>query len=63
MAATAQQTNDAGRVDYALIGQQNDAFRKRLPEGGEGNHCSDNRHRQYGSRLCRGLSSGGIIDL
>ena len=36
MTATAKQTNDAGQVDYALIAQQNDAFRKRLPEGGDG---------------------------
>lgn len=36
MAATAQQTNETNQVDYALIGQQNDAFRKGLPEGGEG---------------------------
>lgn len=36
MAATAHQTVEPGQVDYALIAQQNDAFRKRLPEGGEG---------------------------
>ena len=36
MAAIAQQTNETGQVDYALIARQNDAFRKRLPEGGEG---------------------------
>ncbi|WP_372578623.1 DUF3768 domain-containing protein [Ruegeria hyattellae] len=36
MAAIAQQTEEAGHVDYALIAQQNDAFRKRQPEGGEG---------------------------
>ena len=38
MAATTQQTVEPGQVDYALIAQQNDAFRKGLPEGGEG-HC------------------------
>ncbi|MBO9448193.1 DUF3768 domain-containing protein [Ruegeria sp. R14_0] len=36
MAAIAQQTEETGQVDYAIIAQQNDAFRKRLPEGGEG---------------------------
>lgn len=36
MAATTQQTVEPGQVDYAPIAQQNDAFRKRQPEGGEG---------------------------
>ncbi|MEM6886974.1 MAG: DUF3768 domain-containing protein [Pseudomonadota bacterium] len=36
MAAIAKQTEETGQVDYALIAQQNDAFRKRQPEGGEG---------------------------
>ena len=36
MAAIAKQTEETGQVDYALIAQQNDAFRKSLPEGGEG---------------------------
>ncbi|WP_162946854.1 DUF3768 domain-containing protein [Ruegeria sp. EL01] len=36
MAANAIETEETDPVDYALIAQQNDAFRKRQPEGGEG---------------------------
>lgn len=36
MAAIANQIKETGPVDYSLIAQQNDAFRKRLPEGGAG---------------------------